>query len=70
MAALIVSCADQPVVRELIAKGRIFYANDLPIERGALVVRLQEGGPARRAGFEAGDVFAAVDGRPPLEDGP
>jgi S1-C subfamily serine protease len=66
----------KPIVRELIAKGRIVrpslglvavsltpqlaFANDLPIERGALVVRVEEGGPADTAGLRPDDVITAV----------
>ena len=67
------------VVRELIAKGRVVrpslglvaisltpqvaYANDLPIERGALVIRVDAGGPAATAGIEPGDVVTSVGGK-------
>jgi len=70
----------KPVVRELIARGRvarpslglvavsltpqIAYANDLPIERGMLVLRVDAGGPAQTAGLEPGDVITAVARRP------
>jgi S1-C subfamily serine protease len=69
----------KPVVTELIAKGRIVraslgvvavsltpqiaYANDLSIERGALVIRLDEGGPGEAAGLGPGDVISAVGGK-------
>jgi S1-C subfamily serine protease len=69
----------RPVLRELIATGRIVrpslglvavsvtpqvaYANDLPVERGVLVLRLEEGGPASAVGVEPGDVITALDGR-------
>lgn len=68
------------VVKELIAKGRVVraslgvvavsltpqiaYTNDLPIERGALVLRVDEGGAADAAGVEPGDVITSVGGRP------
>jgi serine protease Do len=68
------------VVKELIAKGRVVraslgvvavsltpqiaYTNDLPIERGALVLRVDEGGAADAAGVQPGDVITAVAGRP------
>jgi serine protease Do len=68
------------VVKELIAKGRVVraslgvvavsltpqiaYTNDLPIERGALVLRVDEGGAADAAGVEPGDVITSVAGRP------
>ena len=69
----------RPVLKALIAEGRIArtslgllavsltpqlaYAYDLPIERGALVRRVDSGGPAERAGLEAGDVITEADGR-------
>ena len=77
--AISVSTA-KPVLAALIASGRIVrpslgldavsltpqiaYANDLPIERGALVIRVQPGGPGEGVGLEPGDVITAVDGRP------
>jgi S1-C subfamily serine protease len=73
----------KPILRELIAKSRIVrpslgvvavsvtpqvaYANDLPVARGALVLRLEEGGPADTAGLTAGDVISAV-GDGPVKD--
>jgi S1-C subfamily serine protease len=67
-------------MRELIATGRVVrpslalaavsvtsaiaYANNLPIERGALVTRVEEGGNAAAAGIQEGDVIVAVEGRP------
>jgi S1-C subfamily serine protease len=69
----------KPVVAELIAKGRVVraslgvvavsltpqiaYANDLSIERGALVIRLDEGGPGEAAGLGPGDVITSVGGK-------
>ncbi len=69
----------KPVLAGLIASGRVVhpslgleavsvtpqvaYANELPIERGALVIRLEEHGPAKAAGIRPGDVITAVDGR-------
>jgi len=66
----------KPVVRELIASGRVVrpslglvavsltpqiaYANDLPIERGALVLRVDADGSAEAAGLEFGDVIIAL----------
>jgi serine protease Do len=63
----------KPVVRELIAHGRVVraslglmgfsvtpqvaFANELPVERGLLVVRVEPGGPAEQVGIEAGDVI-------------
>lgn len=37
---------------------------DLPLDRGALITRVEAGGPAERAGIEPGDVITAADGRP------
>ena len=70
----------RPVLRELISKGRVVrpslhltavsvtaavaYANDLPMERGALVTRVEDGGSAAAAGVREGDVITAVGGRP------
>jgi serine protease Do len=70
----------RPVMTQLIAAGRIrrpslgveavsltpqvAYANDLPVQRGALVVRVEAGGPAEAAGVEPGDVITAVAGQP------
>ena len=69
----------KPVLKELIASGRVVrpslgldavsvtpqvaYANELPMERGALVVRVDEGGAADVAGLKPGDVIVAVAGR-------
>ncbi len=68
----------KPVLRELITNGRIVrpslgvvavsvtpqvaYANELPMERGALVVRVDEGGAAELAGLKPGDVITALAG--------
>jgi S1-C subfamily serine protease len=68
------------VLRELIATGRVVrpslglmavsvtpqvaYANELPVERGVLVLRLEEVGPAAAAGVAPGDVITALHGRP------
>jgi serine protease Do len=70
----------KPVMKALIAGGRIgrtslgllavsltpqlAYVYDLPVERGALVRRVERGGPAERAGLEPGDVITGADGRP------
>jgi serine protease Do len=70
----------KPVVKELIAKGRVVraslgviavsltpqiaYTNDLSIERGALVIRLAEGAPGEAAGLKPGDVITSVGGKP------
>ena len=70
----------KPVLRALIASGRVArpslgldavsltpqlaFVNDLPIERGALVVRVQPGGPAEGAGLRRGDVITSVAGEP------
>jgi S1-C subfamily serine protease len=66
----------KPVVKALMEIGRVSrrslgvtavsvtpqvaYVNDLPIERGALVVRVEAGGPGEAAGFQPGDVITAV----------
>src|SRR6266508_6184051 len=73
------SAMAKPVVGALIATGHVIrptirleavtltpqvaYANDLPIEHGALVVRVDPDGAAEAAGLEAGDVITAVAGR-------
>ena len=70
----------KPVVKELIAKGRVVraslgvvavsltpqiaYTNDLSIERGALVIRLDEGALGEPAGLKPGDVITSVGGKP------
>lgn len=43
---------------------KIVAAFSLPVDRGAIVVDLVEGGPADRAGLEPFDMVVAVDGRP------
>jgi S1-C subfamily serine protease len=43
---------------------QVAYANDLPIERGALILRLEGNGAAAEAGFQPGDVVTSVAGRP------
>ena len=73
----------KPVVQELIAKGRIVRAslgltavsvtpqvawvNNLPIERGALVLNVEEGASAAVAGLEPGDVVTAIAGKPIID---
>jgi serine protease Do len=68
------------VVRELVAKGRVVrpslglvavsltpqvaYANELAIERGALVTRVEKGGAGETAGIEPGDVIRSISGSP------
>ncbi len=70
----------KPVVKALIASGRVprptlgvvavsvtpqlAFVNDLEIERGALVVRVESGGPAEAAGIRPGDVITSVGGQP------
>jgi serine protease Do len=70
----------RPVLGELISKGRVVrpslrltavsvtsaiaYANDLPMERGALITKVEEGGSAAAAGMREGDVITSVAGRP------
>ncbi len=73
----------KPVLRQLIASGRIIrpslgveavsvtpqvaYANDLPVERGALVIQVAPDGPGAAAGLVTGDVITAV-GADPIRD--
>jgi S1-C subfamily serine protease len=68
----------RPVLAALIANGRVTrpslavsavsvtpqvaYANDLTVERGALVTKVDPGGPAAIAGVEAGDIITAIHG--------
>jgi len=68
-----------PVLRALIATGRVVrptigvyavsvtpqvaYANDLPMERGALVARTEAHGPAEAAGIRSGDIITSVNER-------
>jgi serine protease Do len=68
----------KPVLQTLLAGGRIVrpaiglaaisltpqlaFANDLPIDRGAVVMRVDPGGPAETAGMRPGDVITALDG--------
>jgi serine protease Do len=69
----------KPVMKVLIAAGRIVrpslgvvavsltpqlaFVNEVEVERGALVVRVEADGPADAAGIRAGDVITAVGGR-------
>lgn len=43
---------------------QVAYANDLPVERGALITRLDAAGPGAAVGIEVGDIVVAIDGRP------
>ena len=68
----------KPVLRELLARGRVArtglgvvgvsltpqvaYTNDLPVERGVLVVRVESGSPAEKIGLEPGDVITRAGG--------
>ena len=70
----------KPIVATLLAHGRVVraslgvvavsvtpqvaYANELPMERGALVVRIEPGGGGEAAGLQAGDVITAIAGKP------
>ncbi|MDO8479079.1 MAG: trypsin-like peptidase domain-containing protein [Candidatus Rokubacteria bacterium] len=70
----------KPIVATLLAHGRVAraslgvvavsvtpqvaYANELPMERGALVVRVEPGGGGEAAGLQAGDVITAISGKP------
>jgi S1-C subfamily serine protease len=70
----------KPVMRELLAGRRVVrpslalvavsvtsalaYVNGLPMDRGALVTRVEEGGNAAAAGIRDGDVITAIGGRP------
>jgi len=69
----------KPVLAALIANGRVVrpslavsavsvtpqvaYANDLPVERGALIIKLDPAGAGAAAGMEVGDIVTAVEGR-------
>jgi S1-C subfamily serine protease len=53
-----VSAQTVPVHRRVVR----FY--DLPKEMGAIVVSVEEGSPAKRAGLREGDVIVALDGQP------
>lgn len=70
----------KPVLAALIATGRVVratlrltaisvtpqvaYANDLPVERGAMIVKLEPGGAGEAAGLQPNDVVTAVAGVP------
>jgi serine protease Do len=69
----------KPIVATLLAHGRVAraslgivavsvtpqvaYANELPMERGALVIRVEAGGAGESAGLQAGDVITAIIGK-------
>jgi S1-C subfamily serine protease len=53
-----VSAQTVPVHRRVVR----FY--DLPAEMGAVVISVEEGSPAKRAGLREGDVIVALDGKP------
>jgi serine protease Do len=68
----------KPVVRELLAHGRVSrvslglsgvsvtpqvgYANDLSVDSGVLVLRVDEGGPVEAAGLNQGDIIRWAGG--------
>jgi serine protease Do len=68
----------KPVLKALLASGRIVrptmgvvavsvtpqlaFSNDLKVERGALVVRVESGGPAEAVGLQPDDVIIAFAG--------
>jgi len=70
----------KPIVATLLAHGRVVraslgvvavsvtppvaYANELPMERGALVIRVEPGGGGEAAGLQVGDVITAIAGKP------
>jgi serine protease Do len=70
----------KPVLAALIRSGRVVrpslaldavsltpqvaYANNLPIDQGALVIRVDTRGPAAAAGLRPGDVIIAAHGKP------
>ncbi len=51
-------------VRAVSVTPQVAYANDLPLERGALIISAESGGPADAAGFEPNDVVVAIAGKP------
>jgi serine protease Do len=69
----------KPVLAALIANGRVVrpslavsavsvtpqvaYANDLPVDRGALITKVDPAGAGAAAGMEVGDIVTAVEGR-------
>ncbi len=69
----------KPVLKALMSNGRVArpslgltavsvtpqlaFVNDLPVQRGALVVRVEPGGPAERVGMRPGDVITAMWGK-------
>jgi serine protease Do len=70
----------KPVLEALISGGRVVrasagfaavsvtpqvaYTNNLPMERGALVTRVEDGGPAQAVDIRPGDVVTSVGGHP------
>jgi S1-C subfamily serine protease len=53
-----VEAQNTPLRRRLVR----FY--DLPQESGVMVISVEQGGPAQRAGLREGDVIVALDGKP------
>jgi S1-C subfamily serine protease len=53
-----VSAQTVPVHRRVVR----FY--DLPIEMGAVVISVEDGSPAKRAGLREGDIIVALEGQP------
>jgi S1-C subfamily serine protease len=51
-------------VRAVSLTPQVAYANDVPLERGALVISAESAGPAGVAGFEPKDVIVAVGEKP------